>query len=117
MKREVIEVPQDKSVLNVLAKLGEQTKNSRIFFHLNLYRKISKRKTEFGLTVLISADDIRFTWWERNGNNPKTHIYLENFSGSSDVWIEVLRIESTDIAFTIPSKNPENIYFLQMKEN
>ena len=37
-------------------------------------------------------------------------------SGSSNVWIEVLRIESTDIAFTIPSKNPENIYFLQMEE-
>lgn len=44
-------------------------------------------------------------------------MYLENFSGSSDVWIEVLRIESTNIPFTIPSKNPENIYFLQMKEN
>ncbi len=117
MKREVIKVPQDKSVLNVLAKLGGQTKNSRIFFHLNLYREISKRNAEFGLTILITADYIRFTWWEMNGNTPKTHIYLENFSGSSDVWIEVLRIESTDIAFTIPSKNPENIYFLQMKEN
>ena len=116
MKREVIEVPQEKSVLNVLAKLGEQTKNSRIFFHLNLYRKISKRKAEVGLTIIISADYIKFTWWERNGNTPYTHIYLENFSGSSDVWIEVLRIESTDIAFTIPSKNPENIYFLQMEE-
>ena len=117
MKREVIEVPQDKSVLNILAKLGEQTKNLRIFFHLNLYRKIYKRNAELGLTILISADDIRLTWWERNGNTPNTHIYLENFSGSSDVWIEVLRIESTDIAFTIPSKNPENIYFLQMEEN
>ena len=117
MQQEVIEVPQDKSVLTVLKKLGEQTKNSRIFFHLNLYRKISRRKAEFNLTILISADDIRFTWWERNGNTPNTHIYLENFSGSSDVWIEVLRIESTDIAFNTPSKNPENIYFLQMEEN
>ena len=55
MKREVIEVPQDKSVLNVLAKLGEQTKNSRIFFHLNLYRKISKRKAPFAGSFRLSC--------------------------------------------------------------
>ena len=56
-------------------------------------------------------------WWGMNRKIPITDLYLENFAGSSDVWIKVLIIKSNDIVFTIPSKNPKNIYFFQMNKN
>lgn len=48
-----------------------------------------------------------FMWWGMNRKIPITDLYLENFAGSSDVWIKVLIIKSNDIVFTIPSKNPK----------
>lgn len=100
MKREVILVPQDKSVLNVLAEMEEQTKNSWIFFHRNVYRKLN----QISENSTIAPDYIRFMWWGTNRKNPMIDLYLENFSGTSDIWIKVLKIESPDISFTIPSK-------------
>lgn len=112
MKKEVILVPKDKCPLNVLAELGERTKNSWIFFHRNVVQNLYQ-------TAEVDSDNFSYIicQWEATEDFPKTLLYIENFlyTPACD-WIKVLRIDAVDIAFMIPSADPEDIYFLKMDE-
>lgn len=46
MKKEVILVPKDKCPLDVLAEMGERTKNAWIFLHQNATEKLKKTADE-----------------------------------------------------------------------
>lgn len=109
MKRETLLVPNDKCPLDVLAELGERTKNSWIFFHYNVIEYLwQTTKVETGHTTYIMFE------WEATKDSPKKLLYTEEFFGTAKVWMKVLRIDANNIAFSLPPEDPENIYFLKM---
>lgn len=111
MKKEVILVPKEKCPLDVLAEMGERTKNSWIFFHYNVVESLCQTaEVDTGHTSYIMCE------WKATKDFPKTLLYIEEFLGTAKVWIKVLRIDAVDIAFSIPSADPEDIYFLKMDE-
>ena len=111
MKKEVIPVPKEKCPLDVLAEMGERTKNSWIFFHYNLVESLCR-------TAEVDTDHPSYIMceWKATKDFPRTLLYIEEFLGTAKVWIKVLRIDAVDIAFSIPSADPEDIYFLKMDE-
>ena len=59
MKKEVILVPQDKCPLDVLAEMGECTRNSWIFLHDNVVDKLHSTADESH----IHEDDYVYLCW------------------------------------------------------
>ena len=81
--------------MDVLAEIGERTKNSRIFFHRNVIKSLCQ-------TADVNTDNASYIIceWETIKIFPKTLMYIEEFLGTAKVWIKVLRIDAVDIAFT-----------------
>jgi len=105
MKKEVIFVPEDKSPLDVLAELGERSRNSWIFIHKTTYGKLI-------LTCNTAEPFPNSDWYTLCWNHLKTKI-----RGNTTVlgdWVPILYISASDIAFEKPSDNPEELFFLQM---
>lgn len=106
MKKEVIIVPKDKCVLDVLAEMGERTKNSWIFFHKNVVKKLQKTAD-----ANYSAATVRTLIWNETEEFPKTELYIDI---SAKIWCSVIDIKATDIAFEKDAEDPENLYFFQI---
>ena len=72
MKKEVILVPKDKCPLDVLAEMGERTKNSWIFLHQNAVDKLT-----------ITADESREVffgfvfYWKSTKESPETSLKVD----------------------------------------
>lgn len=109
MKKDVILVPKDKCPLDLLAEMGERTKNCWIFLHNNVthYLKESKyviQNCDFTLSTLVLESTEDF---------PKTEIIYRSYSKD---WNSVTAIKADDIAFQEPAPDPEEILFLKMEE-
>lgn len=111
MKKEVILVPKDKCPLDVLADIGEQTKNAWIFLHQNAVYKL---KHSEGVTVeKLNGPFLKFTW-ETTEVFPKTKVILQD--SSTNDWVLIYSISSDNIAFKERAVDPEEILFLKMEE-
>jgi len=110
MKKEVILVPKDKCPLDVLAEMGERTRNAWIFLHLNAFKKL---KDDCDTCKSNYFDKNLLTWWATE-EYPATEVVI-NDKAHTD-WVEIFRISASDIAFVVRSANPEEIYFLKMDE-
>ena len=109
MKKEVILVPKDKCPLDVLAEMGERTKNAWIFLHQNAVDKLRRTADE---TCEVAVGVYRFDW-KATEEFPET---ILRFDISRGVWSKITSITADDIAFKITSADPEDIYFLKMDE-
>lgn len=89
MKKEVITVPKDKSIFDVLAEMGESTAKAWIFIHNNV--------------------------WNAMDENQKKRLCVEP-RGLNAIWLPVILAGDLDIAFSSWTRDPENIYFLKMEE-
>lgn len=108
MKKEVIIVPKDKCPLDVLAEMGERTKNSWLFFHSNIIEKLKESK---GATYEEGNKQgtLVFTW-EETKEYPETKIVIDICALCTE-WKPVICISASDIAFDIKPKVAEqNIY-------
>ena len=103
-----ISVPKDKCPLDVLAEMGEQTKNAWIFLHQNAINKL--RRTVNKVTKL--RDLCEFAW---DATEKYTSTIL-TFKKETGCWYKVCRIYASDIAFRLQVKDPENVIFLKMDE-
>lgn len=113
MKKEVILVPKDKCPLDVLAEMGERTKESWIFLHLNAVEKLlhidgvsCKEGREQGTLDLTR---------EATEAYPETRIVVD-ISALWTKWKHITFISASDIAFDRMPVDPEDIFFLKMAE-
>lgn len=111
MKKEVIIVPKDKCPLNVLAEMGERTKNAWIFLHQSALEKLLSTADEKSVSGKLAYHELH---WNATEEFPATSVLIE-YNTQSD-WSEVVGITATDIAFSLHSNDPEDIYFLKMDE-
>lgn len=91
---EIVLVPKDKWPLDVLAEMGERTKNAWIFFQANIVKKL-----------VADADSCE--------KYPETKLLLMPFYKR---WFFCNEIYANDISFRFPTKEPEQIIFLKMAE-
>lgn len=111
MKKEVIIVPKDKCPLDVLAEMEERTANAWIFLHQNAVEKL---KDNCDVCNDVAHHEQITLSWEATEEYPATEVVINNKAHTD--WLEIFRISASDIAFSIRSKNPEEIYFLKMDE-
>lgn len=102
--KEVILVPEEKSVLDLLAEMKEKTKNAWIFIDLNLLKNLMNttpnRKYSHGILCA--------KWIEEN-KNPIT-VELKYFGND---WWSFYHINCDEIAFGRPCYDPEKLIFLK----
>lgn len=107
MKKEIILVPQGKCPLDVLAEMGEQTRNAWIYLHDNacgvLESTADYSSFKYGCEKLT---------WRKTKDYPRTVIWLE--ANHKSEWAKVAAISADDIAFDRAANDPENIFFLKM---
>ena len=109
MQREVTLVPKSKCPMDVLAELGERTKNSWIFLHDDVV-KILKASCDKSYPY---ADCIRLFWYGTD-EWPTTTIFIcENEIGC---WKTVTDINAPDISFERKADDPDEIFFIKMDE-
>lgn len=111
MKKEVIPVPKDKCPLDVLAEMGERTKNAWIFLHQNALEKLLSTADEKSVTGKLAYHELR---WNATEEFPATSVCIEHNTQTD--WLKVVGITATDIAFSLYPNDPEDIYFLKMGE-
>lgn len=105
MKKEVILVPKDKCVLDILAEMGERTRNAWIFLHKNVVKKLKKTANgEYSTATCLTL------LWKATDEFPETTICIE----SGKIWSLVAVIKADDIAFEEKVDDPEDIIFFQM---
>lgn len=109
MKKEVILVPKDKCPLDVLAEMGERTKNAWIFLHQNATEKLKKTADE----CKYSSNTVYTLLWNATDEFPEAKVRIDIMRGE---WSSVARITADDIAFKQTATNPEDIFFLKMDE-
>ena len=113
MKKEVILVPKDKCPLDVLAEMGEQTRDAWFFLHRNAVENLQhsdgvscKEGGKAGTCVLT---------WEATEDYPETKIIVDICGFGAD-WKPIIFISASDIAFSLFPVDPEEIFFLKMEE-
>lgn len=109
MKKEVIIVPKDKCPLDVLAEMGEQTKNSWIYLHKNAFDKLKSEDCSIRQSFTFYE-----LYFKETKDYPKTTIRISGFNAG--VWFTILSISADDIAFKNRAIDPEDIFFLKMEE-
>lgn len=111
MKKDVTPVPKDKFLLNLLADMGDQTKNAWIFLHHNDMEKLSSIADNYFPHGHSNFQEFR---WNATDDFPERLIWVELQQGR--VWLKVLRIEAKNIPFNLPADDPDDILFLKMDE-
>ncbi len=109
MKKEVTIVPKDKCPLDILAEMGDRTKNAWIFLHQGAVNKLEE--TCNGYEELAHSIRLR---WNATEEFPSTSITIKTEEFSR--WKQVYFIEADDIAFKHSCSDPEEIFFLKMDE-
>ncbi len=109
MKKEVTIVPKDKCPLDILAEMGDRTKNAWIFLHENAVEKLEKTCNQYkefaGQCSLL---------WHGTKEFPLTNIHIDK--AEHGCWKSVNYISADDIAFSSRVSDPEEIFFLKMDE-
>ncbi len=115
MKKEVITVPRNKFLLNLLAEMGERTKNAWIFLHRDLvnclWESAERKNGDYNYTYnfiwtsdefedVVITIDVSYQAVERD---PEYHAE----------WIQVYAIKSKNIEFRKRPKDPDEILFFK----
>lgn len=111
MKREVTIVPKDKCPLDVLAELGDRTKDAWIFVHSNVVRKMGQTADYDRL----DGNNIKIFYWNKTAKYPATTLFLDTNRKIFNYFL-VTAIEASDIAFKLMLDEPAEIFFLKMEE-
>ena len=111
MKKQPILVPKDSCPLDELAKMGEETKFAWIFLHRNAVEKLASGECEHRPLPFKGFQEL---FWNKTDKYPETTLWIELHSDK--IWLEVYRIDATDIAFKTPAEDPSDIIFLKMEE-
>ena len=113
MRKEVTPVPKDKCPLDVLAEMGERTKNCQIFLHHTALEKLlhsdgvsAKEGKKLGTLELT---------WATTRHHPEERVVVDVCGMATDQK-SVILISSTDISFTLIPTDPEDLYFLKMED-
>lgn len=113
MKKEVILVPKDKCPLDVLAEMGERTRNAWIFLHRNAFEKLQHSDDVSG--EVGKKQGTYVLMWEATEIYPETKIVVDVCGMNTD-WKPITSIQASDIAFNLMPADPEEVYFLKMDE-
>ena len=107
MKKDVIVVPHDKLPSEVLAELGDRTKNSWIFLHENV------------IAVLKQSSDKCYNYygylkmfWYGTEEIPTTCIFIND--DEIGHWKSIMHINNPAISFKEKTKDPDEIFFINM---
>ena len=110
MKKEIIKVPKDKCPLDVLAELGERTRNSWIFLDHSSLRKLKDTADWIQPHLHTRSNGLH---WNATKDYPSTTIEVEN--RVDRIWLFVRYIKAEDIAFQTPPQDPDELFFLKME--
>lgn len=108
MKKEVILVPKDKFPIDVIAEIGERTKNCWIFLHDNAYLRLKNACDKD-----LSTSYYKEFFFESSNDSPETHITFHNCRNGD--WFKVISISAYDLDVKC-SEDPEDIFFIRMEE-
>lgn len=114
MKKEVILVPKDKCPMDVLAEMGERTKESWIFLHFNAVEKLLQHSDGVAQKEGRKQGTLVLTW-EATETYPETKVIVD-IGGLCTEWKPIICISASDIAFDLMPVDPEDIFFLKMAE-
>lgn len=106
MKKEVILVPKDKCVMDILKEMGDKIKSSWIFFHKNVMKQLKKTADGYYFCSTVNT-----FIWNATEKTQKIELFVDM---SAKIWCPVIDIKVSDIAFEKNVEDPENIYFFQM---
>ena len=103
---EKVFVPEDKCPLDVIAELGDRTKDAHIFLESSLIEQLKNTADEFEEKGHI----ISFLW-EETEKFPRTELMVRRVVPP---YYEAIKINASDIAFTTPVEhNPGERFFLK----
>lgn len=111
MKIEHDLVPDNKCPVAFLREMGEQTKNSWIFLHRNVVKRLIFLADSH---YIKKVEHIQSFVFKATDTLPEKFIRVEFDPSYKKMWLKIYRIDADDIAFNRPSNNPENIFFLKM---
>ena len=104
---EIITVPEGECAMNILAGLGEETRNSWIFIHKEQFTKLREKADGFE-----HEDAFGHLNWDATDEFPETYLGVILGSNSLD-YVPVFKIEADDIVFKKPAATPERIFFIR----
>ena len=110
MENKTIIVPSGKCPLDVLADMGEQTRNCRIAFSDNVMMEL------YDTADIISKtkDDLTELEWKATKDYPSTVLLIKEEIGD---WSIVKKIKADDIAFTSIPEHPDCTLRLILQED
>ena len=100
----LLSVPDDKCCLDVLAGLGERTKNAWIFLERSFLQKLKSTASEESC-----VDNLFNLKFDATDDYPETLITLKHFT---DDWLLFDTISADDIAFTTMPSRPDLLILL-----
>lgn len=106
-----IMVPKDKYPLDVLAELGEQTRNSWIFIERKLVLNLLSECSETNINCYVDGIHCIRALFNATQESPATMIWLCNTAKAA--WMMVAQIDAENIAFSTPFDDPDEILMLK----
>ena len=100
-------VPQDICPLDVIAEMGELTKNARIYLGKEA---IEKLRGNANIMSIVRHKHEQLVW---NATDKFPATLIEFYPICED-WFKVCRISASDIAFTFDPLNPDLVISLEM---
>ncbi len=111
--KNLILVPKGKSPLKVLEEMGEQTRNSWIYFHRNAVDSMFDDADR----AFCRPKDSMFCIWNKSNEDIILRLDIKTLeSYSNPEWIKTLNIESSNIAFRCEPADPDEVIFIKMME-
>jgi len=112
MKKKVTFVLNNECAMDVLAELGEETKDAWIWVHKNVTENLKKDADSVMAEGFGGHFRIR---WKATEESPETEILIYCGEKGSE-WDKVLTISADDIAYTTMPSDPEELLFLKMED-
>lgn len=105
-------IPENTCPLNVIAEMGEEVKNARIYLGK---KAVENLRNTADLNRLYGDFEkvINKLFWEKNDEYPST---LMKITSVCDDFFLVLEITADDIAFKKNPEYPKRIIFLEMED-
>lgn len=102
----IVTVPGDMCPLGVLAQMGEETKDYRLFFDRDCFEQLKRSVHKFDYMKGV------FTfYWNQTKDRPKTKLSLKK----EGKFFEFISIDSENIAFKTTPKHPLAFIFLKKR--
>lgn len=111
IKPQYLECPDDTCPLDLIANLGERTRNSRIYLGEKAIERLKSTcnkhvHTGGSLSIFFNASK----------SFPSTELLIKMHDEEKDGYFEIRYIKAEDIPFEEPSSNPNEIFKIEMKE-